>query len=418
MKKLVFFGAMLLTVCSTYGQRTVETQYPGDELAKEINLEAVQNQTEIKKASSMTWVDNRARDNWFISGFAGLGGNLTGSIKDAGKPFNAFDSDKDGFWKLSYGGALGKWYSPTYGFRIVGKYGESSTFHKDENKDYALSANAEYINGNIDFMVNLKNLLTPYNPKAFFNPVAYIGPGVVYTMGQTPEGGTYQRHAWNISMNAGLQLNFRLHDRWDLFLDANATMFPSDFDRDARNTVMGSDVVATVNLGLTYRFNFRHFIAADFNDPTIVEGLNRRINDLRHENEQLRNRPVPVCPPCPEEETVVVVEQKLTYLPTPVFFTIGSAVVSEKQMFAIEEAAKYLKENPNHKLELTGYADAQTGTATFNQALSEKRVNAVAKILEERYGISKNRLITRAKGDKVQPFEENNWNRVVVFVTE
>ncbi|MDL2241556.1 OmpA family protein [Bacteroidales bacterium OttesenSCG-928-L03] len=418
MKKLVFLGAMFLAVCSSYGQRSVESQYPGDELANKINQEAIQNQIEGKKASSTTWVDNRARDNWFISGFAGLGGSLTGSIKDAGKPFNAFDSDKDGFWKLSYGGAFGKWYSPTYGFRITGKYGETSTFHRDANDNYALSANAEYIAGNVDFMVNLKNLFTHYNPKAFFNPVAYVGPGLVYTLGDTPEGGTYQKHQWNISMNAGLQLNFRLHDRWDLFLDANAALYPTNFDRDSRSSLINSDVVTTASLGLTYKFNFRHFIAADFNDPTIVDGLNNRINELRRENEQLRNRPIPVCPPCPEEEKVVVIEEKVTYLPTPVFFEIGSAVIMEKQMYAIEEAVKYLKENPRAQLHLTGYADRETGTPGFNQQLSQERVDAVAKKMVDRYGIDRSRLVTNAKGDTVQPFEENNWNRVVVFVTE
>ncbi|MDL2223071.1 OmpA family protein [Bacteroidales bacterium OttesenSCG-928-M11] len=416
MKKMFYLAAALLLVTNfTFAQTSVDVQYPGDVLAQKINTEAIQNQTEGKKATSTTWVDNRAKDNWFISGFAGLGGSLTGSIKQVGKPFNAFDSDKDGFWNLSYGGAVGKFYNPTYGFRFIGKYGETSTYGRDINNDYALAGHAEYIYGGVDFMVNLKNLFTSYNPKAFFNPVFYIGPGVTYTMSDDINGVHY-RHNWNVALNTGIQLNFRLHDRWDLFLDANALAVPAGFDRDARESFAGSDIVTTASIGLTYRFNFRHFVKADFNDPAIVDGLNRKINELRQENDALRNRPVPVCPECPEQ--VVVVEEIVPFLPTPVFFTIGSSKVTANQYYAIAEAAKFLKDNPSKKIQLTGYADAETGSANVNQKLSQQRVESVAKVLVDKYGVSENRLVKGAKGDTVQPFSENDWNRVVIFVVD
>ena len=49
--------------------------------------------------------------------------------------------------------------------------------------------------------------------------------------------------------------------------------------------------------------------------------------------------------------------------------------------------------------------------------LSEQRSNEVAKALETKYGIAKNRISVNWKGDGLQPFElENDKNRAVLFL--
>lgn len=369
-----------------------------------------------KKASSTTWVDNRARDNWFISGFAGIGGNLTGDAKDAGKPWNAFSSDeaKEGFWNPVYGGAVGKWYSPVYGVRFAAKYGKARAFDEVQTDLYEQTGYAEYINGNVDFMINLKNLFMPYNPKGVFNPVLYGGPGAAYVL----KNDDYNlKDFWTFAVNAGLQLNFRLHKHWDIFLDGNVAMYPDKFDRNGEAAFASSDVVTSVALGLTYKFNFTGFVKADFNDPAVIKGLNDKINSLREEADMLRNRPAPKCPECPEP-TVVVKEVGYGFLPTPVFFTIGSSKVAVNQEYAIAEAARILKANPDAKIQVTGYADKQTGTSAYNKKLSERRADAVAKLLTSKYGINKDRLIVSGKGSDVQNYDTKEWNRAVIFVVE
>ena len=57
-----------------------------------------------------------------------------------------------------------------------------------------------------------------------------------------------------------------------------------------------------------------------------------------------------------------------------------------------------------------------TGTAAYNQKLSERRAKAVYDVLTKNYGISANRLSIDAEGSSSQPFPENNWNRIVIFV--
>ena len=61
------------------------------------------------------------------------------------------------------------------------------------------------------------------------------------------------------------------------------------------------------------------------------------------------------------------------------------------------------------------YADRETGNPTYNQALSERRANTIVEKLTQVYGIPSNRIESRAYGDKVQPFAENDLNRVVII---
>ncbi|MDH8702534.1 OOP family OmpA-OmpF porin [Dysgonomonadaceae bacterium PH5-43] len=407
MRNLFLTAAFLLsTLClSAQSNLAVEQQYPNDDRAQKEYLTAVEKQANEKtSALRTTWLSNRPTSNWFISGFAGISGNLSGNQNGANKPFDAFDSDKDGFWNLHYGGAIGKMFSPVWGLRLNGQYGESKAFDKGTGRE--VKGYAEYINGSVDLMVNLKNFFRPYNPKGFFNPVLYVGPGVMYVF----EDGA-RADFFNISIKTGLQLNFRLHDRWDLFLDGNALFVPQTFDRKSEGTAISSDVIVGGGLGLTYRFNFRHFIKAPMYDQREIDALNNEINALR-------NRPEKVCPPvpvCPEPKVIekpVAADKDLK----PVYFVINSAVVRDNQLINVALAAEYLLENPNAKLVLESYADAKTGTPAYNMQISKKRGEAVAKVLTSKFGIAKNRLELVPYGDTKQVSDKDDLNRVTMFV--
>lgn len=105
------------------------------------------------------------------------------------------------------------------------------------------------------------------------------------------------------------------------------------------------------------------------------------------------------------------------FLPDPVFFRINKYVIDQSEWAKIELAVSYLNEHPNATCVVTGYADKKTGNSRINLKLSEQRSNAVAKAMETKYGINKNRLSVNWKGDGLQPFElENDKNRAVLFL--
>lgn len=405
MKKLILSAVVLFSaVCANaQSELAVENQYPGDAKAVAQYEKAIEKQDNPKtSALRKTWLANTPNAGWFISGQAGVGGSLRdGNNVDIAKPWGAWGDD-NGFWNPVYGGSVGKWISPVWGLRLNGLYGTAKTFNDND----ALSTSADYVNVTGDFLLNLKNFFMPYNPKAFFNPVLYLGTGFMYTM---EDSDLDLPSYFNLATKLGLQFNFRLGDRWQLFLEGQGVLAPKNFDRNHSAYFANCDLMTNVNLGLTYRFNFRHFIAAPMYDQREIDALNREI-------EELRNRPVPVCPPvvvCPEP-VVKEVAQEVTL--DPVFFLINSAAVRDNQLISVAKAAQYLMENPNAKIEIAGYADKNTGTPKYNMQLSEKRAKAVAKMLTDKFGVEKSRIKTSFYGDTVQPFAENDWNRVAIFV--
>ena len=108
------------------------------------------------------------------------------------------------------------------------------------------------------------------------------------------------------------------------------------------------------------------------------------------------------------------VKQKPESAGLTVRFVLAKAEVTEDEAAKIAAFAQWLKTHPKAKAEITGYADAGTGNTSINSNLSRQRVQAVAKILTQKHGISASRIKTAYKGDTVQPFAANDDNRVVI----
>jgi outer membrane protein OmpA-like peptidoglycan-associated protein len=80
----------------------------------------------------------------------------------------------------------------------------------------------------------------------------------------------------------------------------------------------------------------------------------------------------------------------------------------------LQLVADTIKESPDGtNFTIVGHADADTGTAEFNQALSERRAETVYKYLIE-HGVNKNCLTWKGVGATDSIFPVNNTNRVVI----
>ena len=101
--------------------------------------------------------------------------------------------------------------------------------------------------------------------------------------------------------------------------------------------------------------------------------------------------------------------------PYSIPFDINSSLIKSRQEAVIYDIADLLKKNKDLKVEIVGLADKNTGSPKFNEILSIKRAKAVENKLIKDYGISPNRIITFGKGDTVQPYPKNQWNRVVII---
>lgn len=341
-------------------------------------------------------------DNWFLQGQVG-----------ASYTFSEFHKETS-FGKLltpHVAISVGKFFSPIAGARLQVGGWESKSYSPLRNNTYKYN----YLQTSLDGLLNLTNVFSKYQGDRPFNLYGILGLAYVHNFKE----GDYNVPTQNsIVPRVGLQGDFRLTNDLSLNLEATGNLMNDNFNGivgDAKN-----DGTLNVLLGLTYRFNKGGFQLLDVADPEELASLNNMINKQRtdlnvkdREIERLRDD-------LSKKPQVIeaIKEDHEVLMNAVVVFKIGSAKLEQNQDINIYNAAKYLQDNPKVNITVTGYADKSTGNATINQRLSEQRAKAVADILTNKFGISKNRITVRASGDKEQPFQIDAWNRVVIFTAE
>ena len=358
-------------------------------------------------------------DNWFIGFHAGANASLGENVRPR---------DVKDVIGPSFGLSVGKYFSPAVGARVQGMFNfltgkahhECISMYPKVFGDKGLY-DFKDISVHADALFNLSNIFSQYKESRRFNVVGFIGLGIIHTLGfndlttwttQAKERpypvNTDDRTA--IGMRAGLQLNYKLSNPLDLALDI--AMNASD---DKFNGVVYDDHYdgyVSAMIGLIYHFKDhygdRRFMDINWTDADELARMNRNINDLR---DQLRN-------------TKPRVEYRDEYhyidvLQTTVSFEIDKYNITKIQKKNVAEVAKYLENHPEVNLVVCGYADVETAYPEYNLKLSENRAKAVYNMLVKDFNVQPDRLRIDFKGDTVQPYGlKNEWNRVVIFVTE
>lgn len=124
------------------------------------------------------------------------------------------------------------------------------------------------------------------------------------------------------------------------------------------------------------------------------------VND---EEDKCPNRPGPEsnmgCPVIAKE-----VIDKVNFAAKNVFFASGSSKLMAKSHKSLDEVAKLMLADPSLKMDIDGHTDAQ-GSDELNQALSEKRANAVRDYLISK-GVDASRLKATGYGE-TKPVADN-----------
>ena len=316
---------------------------------------------------------------------------------------------------------VGKWFTPSVGARIgysgINAKGWTSgqtvyakdVFDKKANI-YNEKFGVSYLH--TDFLWNFSNAVSGYKETRTWNFVPFFGAGWARSYGN----GAYNNE---FAMSIGLLNNIRLCNLLDLTLEARHMFVNQRFDGVSRGSK--GEGMTSVTMGLTFKLNRRNFkraaapvdvtpylsrIKALESDNTTLAGKNKTLAD---ENTALRNR---------KPETVTVAgESKVSATPVALFFQIGKATLDKKELTNLDFYVKNaLQADRNKTFTLYGGADKATGTAAFNQKLSEKRMQYVYDLLVNKYGISKDRLKTVAEGDRNNRFPEPELNRTVIIM--
>ena len=87
-------------------------------------------------------------------------------------------------------------------------------------------------------------------------------------------------------------------------------------------------------------------------------------------------------------------------MPFSVLYDNDDWKVSENESIKVKAVARVLKDNPDVKILVVGFADYK-GSDNYNMKLSEKRANEVKRLLVKKYGIAEDRIQTEYKGKSV-----------------
>ncbi len=357
---------------------------------------------ECKNHYSSSW-----RKNWFIQLGAGAQLPFVENTR-----FHRADRDKI---TAVYNLGVGHWFSPFVGFRFNAFYGAT-------HWDYSVYSKAKNASLNLDLMWDLLNSTCGVSNTRVFGLLPYIGVGGAFTWdykGATGnylnQHGEYRHNMWTLPVSAGIQLRFRLCKYVDFFAEGRLMFYADGWNREVMGKPIDIDAMAmggfNINIGGREYASYNPCEYLDY-----INSLNNQVNDLRG---ALATTAAALAAaeaqlPCPEVAPAVVARTPAPML-SAVRFKINSAKVSDEEMVNVYNVAQWMKSNPDVNVVIRGYADRDTGSSTYNMQLSERRAQSVYDILVNQYGIESSRLKCEQFGSDVQPYEVNNWNRIVIF---
>ena len=320
--------------------------------------------------------------------------------------------------------ALGRQFTPVVGARLAVNAWQSKAGSKIDGWNFDWKW--KYVAPSVDVTFNLSNLFCGFNPNRLFNFSVFGGLGanigfsndgakdaqadikakfpnlVATAMWDQADNLSYLWDGTKVRLfgQAGIAGDFRISDAVSVGLELSANTLSDKYNsKKAGNWDWYFNALAGVkiNLGPTYTTR----------EIPVPEPEIRYVEKIV---EKIVEKPVPA----PAAAAVAEVEP----LRRDIFFLINKTNIRPSEAQKVKDIADYLNEHPTAKVMITGYADAGTGNNKINDRLAAGRADAVVKSLKKDYGIAESRISYDSKGSRVQPFAENDMNRVSICVAE
>ena len=361
--------------------------------------------------NAQTVTESKTFDNFYI----GINGGA--QVKTTGESWmNNLNSNA--------GLRIGRWFTPVFGLAA-----EGNVYFNDHCKHYMPQSKtlARYMNVGLIGTVNLSNWFAGYKGEPrLFEVVPVFGFGWGHTFGTA--AGDNEKELNALTSKAGIDFTFNLGKAkaWQVYVEPSMNWSLNGYGYEGVAYDINQSAFQ-LNAGIVYKFknsNGSHnFTIAQLRDQNEIDGLNSQINslrgDLNDKDAQLSAKDKQIkdlqnaLDECNKKPKYVKPATATNLQPT-VLFRQGKAVVDKSQMPNIELIAQYMKNHEDAKVEIKGYASPE-GNKDFNQALSEKRAEAVKNVLVKKYKIAANRLTTKGMGATDKLFKQVEFNRVSTF---
>lgn len=365
-------------------------------------------------AEGLRWKDvagNRFWSNWEIS----VGGGISYTAWDKWGFSNQGDFGDNIGWTAEL--TATKWFNPIVGARlqvVAGQLKASNELHDTWDSNWMYP--------HLDGVVNLSNWIGGYRDNRVYYAKIFAGMGAsIVDMGDGGSAG--------LAVDMGMIHTFRISPRFDIHLETRTMLCSGrDLPSQMRTDAGRFGQVYSITAGLSYRFNERGWnrtysqvdvdtyieaievlelgLAASVqSEEALAEQLAKQTEatkQAQQENEKLRNQMKDM-----RDEEMVITS-------SAIFFNINSDQILTRSKASLHLLKQTIMDAPKDQVfHIVGYADADTGTPQYNQALSERRAKAVYDYLIK-HGVPESQLKWEGVGSTKNIFPTNSNNRVVI----
>ncbi len=257
-----------------------------------------------------------------------------------------------------------------------------------------------FIQGAIDAELNLTSLILGSKPDRATTVYALGGVGANFSFGNDEAvdaqnniyGVDFQKlwrkSRWNPVVRFGLGIDYQVADNIAIGAEVLANMLPDHFNsklgrNDNKDWHFNALVGVKFNIGRRYGRT----------EPTFEQRVLTRAIEKK-------------------DSFIDVPIEKISFN-VNINFVINQSIIRANQIHKLTRLLNYLEAHPRAFVRLSGYADKDTGTPEINMRLSIERSQVVSKYLQDA-GIEEWRIRRFAKGDRVQPFDIPEDNRVCI----
>lgn len=317
---------------------------------------------------------------------------------------------------------VGSWYNSKVGLRGKAYFWKN----KYDNDDFRQTFKYTNTKVSVDFLLDLTNLIKENRKLKNFSTVWFVGAGFnmnwakdeAYEATDEYPNGTDKQMRWSGTRhNVGFSANTGFRFQYDIlkWLGVNVEVAGHYNGHHANNYANNlGDWQFTALAGVV--FNLGQKSGAGKKKVVVPPAPVRPAQPAQKAEPKPAQKPAPKPAAKKPAETKPATPAK-RYQET-VFFGNAVSELTTEEDAKLKELAQWMNENPGTYIYLTGYADATTGNPEINMEISKKRVEAVANVLKEKYGIKEARIHTSYKGDTVQPYSTPERNRCVVLSTK
>ena len=315
-------------------------------------------------------------------------------------------------WQVE--GGLTKWFNPILGARVQligGRLNSSDDFGRKSN----------WIMPHADAVLNLSNWIGGYREDRVYYAKVFAGAGVHWVNVKNDAGSGF-------AATAGLINTFRVCKQLDINLELKGILSAGhDMPRAIAPVAGKYGQIYSATLGVAYRFNKRDWSKAYSQEEidgylasiaALEAGLAEAHRNEGKLNERLAAQKAATDQALKDNEALraeLAKKKDAVVSSTAVFFNFDSARLTDRAKASMQVLQEVIAAAPKGQVfTIVGHADAKTGSAAYNQKLSEKRAEAVYNYLVEQ-GVNKDQLTWKGVGSTENIFPVNGTNRVVVI---